>query len=123
MSAFNWVVIENVCPVCNRMATVRCQTHVASSFGGAADGRFQDRDYRLGERMRWWRVDDPDYPTWRVQGRKGAPLQDDAAEEACHSVCTLCGARLYVILRFEDLTPRAVLGLGPEEQWPADYGK
>ena len=122
MGAFNWVLIKEKCPVCQREATIRCQTHVASSFGGGAD-RFQNREYRLGEKMRWWNEADSEYPTWRVLGRKDAQLDSRFAEEACYSECTLCGARLYVILRFQDVTPRVVLGLGPEEEWPPDYWK
>lgn len=73
--------------------------------------------------MRWWNEVDPEYSTWRVLGRKNAELDPHTAEEACYSVCTLCGARLYVVLRFEDVTPVAVLAIGREEEWPFDYWK
>lgn len=122
MGAFNWVVIEERCPVCQREAAIRCQTHVASSYDGDED-RFQDREYRLGEKMRWWDQADPEYPTWRVLGRIDAKFDPRSAEEACYSQCSLCGARLYVILRFQDITPKVVLGLGPEADWPTDYWK
>ena len=123
MGAFNWILITNECPVCKRQATIRCQTHVASSFGGDIDGRFQNREYHLGEKMRWWDDSDPEYPMWRVLGRKDSQLDSRSADEACYAECTLCGARLYVILLFQDLTPQAVLGIGPEEQWPSEYWK
>lgn len=123
MGAFNWVLVKENCPVCQREATIRCQTHVASSFGGAAEGRFQDREYRLGEKMRWWSEADPEYSTWRILGRKDAELDPVSAEEACYSACTLCGARLYVVLRFRDVAPIAVLAIGPEDEWPSDYWK
>lgn len=121
MGAFNWVLIEESCPACRRKATIRCQTHVASSFGGGVESRFQDREYQLGEKMRWWSESDPEYSTWRVLGRRDADVEPDSAEEACYSVCTLCGARLYVVLRFRDLTPIAVLAIGQEDKWPLGY--
>ncbi|MEY4806533.1 MAG: hypothetical protein RLZZ206_922 [Cyanobacteriota bacterium] len=121
MSAFNWVLINEICPVCQCDATIRCQTHVASSFGGGEDGRFQNREYRLGDKMRWWDEGDSEYQKWRVLGRKDGQLGTRIAEEACYSECTLCSARLYAILRFQDITPSAVLGIGPEKEWPSDY--
>jgi len=86
MGAYNWVIIEETCPVCGRKATIRCQTHVASSYGGGPDGRFLDREYRLGERMRWWAPSDPEYPQWRAMGRMDVPLER-SDQEACYSTC------------------------------------
>jgi hypothetical protein len=123
MGAFNWVLITEKCPVCQRNATIRCQTHVASSFDGGADGRFQDREYRLGEKMFWWDESDSKYSAWQILGRRDGQLDPRSAEEACYSECTLCRARLYVILGFQDVTPSAVLGIGPEEEWPPEYWK
>jgi len=122
MAAFNWIWIEGTCPSCRQTATLRCQTHVASSYGGSSV-RFMNFDYRLGETMRWWRKTDPEYPAWRHEGRIRGELAPDCAEEACYSECTRCEARLCVVLGFRDVTPVAVLGIHVESDWPSDYWK
>lgn len=73
--------------------------------------------------MRWWGEEDSNYQSWRVLGRKDAQLESHFAEEACYSECLLCGAELYVVLRFENVIPICVLGLGPKEDWPHEYWK
>lgn len=123
MGAFNWILVHKKCPSCQREATIRCQTHVASSLAGPAEERFANREYRLGEKMRWWGEEHSEYQSWRVLGRKDAQLESRFAEEACYSECLLCGAELYVVLRFENVTPMCVLGLGPKEEWPHEYWK
>lgn len=122
MGAYNWISVTDRCPACHRDATIRCQTHVASSYDGST-GRFMNREYRLGEKMRWWEETHPDYATWRVMGHRSPRPDSSHDEEACYSECTLCGARLYVVLRFHEASPIAVLGVGLEDEWPSDYWK
>lgn len=122
MGAYNWVDLDATCPSCGRPTTIRCQTHAAASFEGDHRGRFNDRTYRLGERMAWWDRADSRFDEWRVNGRKDgvypSPLVD---EEACYSDCTACKRELYVVLRFADVTPEAVVAIGESASWPSDY--
>jgi hypothetical protein len=122
MGAYNWVIAEVTCPACGVRAPVRCQTHVASDYGANGDGRFHDVEYRLGERMRWCPEDDPDFPTWRVGGRRDGsdPSWD---EEACYVTCEACHAALCVVIRFEQLVPVAAVHVSREADWPERYWK
>jgi len=117
VGAFNWIVIDDVCATCGRLAKIRCQTHVASSYGGDEDGRFFDEEYRLGERMRWWEPGHPKFVEWRHDGRID-PVDDPLLdEEACYSHCLLCESDdLVVVVRFRDLTPTEVLGISREKE-------
>ncbi len=122
MSAFNWINVETSCPKCGSTTNLRCQTHVASNYGGDSRGRFHDRDYRLGERMWWWSKDDDRYPDWMVAGRPGMP-KFDSDVEACIAECESCGASLCVVLGFREATPERVLSIAAEDEWPGGYLK
>ena len=119
MAAYNWITICYTCLACRREASIRCQTHIASSYDGDETGRFFDRDYRLGERMAWWVPGHKNYPEWREE--EGLPISSNDAVEACYSRCESCDAGLCVVLRFDDLTPSEVLSCGLEEHWPEGY--
>ncbi len=125
MSAFNYVLVEGVCPVCDHRAQVRCQTHVASDYDGNQAGRFHGREYSLGEAMRWWDDSDARYPGWRVDGRetRAAGAEAEYIEEACYATCLSCGAALCAVLRFRKLVPECLLQLTNEEDWPSGYLK
>jgi len=122
MSAYNWIKVEAECPKCGALATLRCQTHVASDYNGDVRGRFHDREYQLGERMSWWDESDPRYSEWRVQGRDG--LEDpESDEEACYATCGSCGGALCAVIRFRQVVPERLLFVTPEENWPKGYSK
>ena len=121
MAAFNWIIIDGRCPRCGVSGRIRCQTHVASDYGGDARGRFQDREYRLGEELWWWPSGHPRFDAWRIDGRL-EPALDGSVEEACYSRCASCGAELVVVLRFANLRAERVVGPVREEaDWPEGY--
>jgi hypothetical protein len=123
MAAFNWILLEQECPACHTVALIRCQTHVASDFGGDERGRFCDREYRLGQPMHWWPPSHPRFMEWRHGGDAGVAtrLPREMAEEACYGTCAGCGADLFAVVRFRDAVPVEVRQLGLEENWPAGY--
>lgn len=122
MGAFNWINVEASCPKCGSSTNLRCQTHIASDYGGDSRGRFCDRDYGLGEKMWWWSKSDKRYPDWRTEGR-GGPAESAVDEEACYAKCESCGASLCVVLAFREATPKRVLSVVAEEHWPKGYLK
>jgi hypothetical protein len=119
VAAFNWIAFEGECPACGRLGPIRCQTHVASDYGGDRTGRFHDRLYRLGEPMAWWPRDHAAYARWREASEPGQPA--DQALEACYAACAACGADLYVVLRFEEIAAVEVVEFGLEAGWPSGY--
>src|ERR1051325_3408551 len=121
MGAYNWIVIRDQCPVCGQESDIRCQTHIASSYDGDETGRFHDRNYRFGERMAWYFEGHKLFPQWRDGGDPGQP--SDSAVEACYSNCQTCGADLYTVVRFENLTPTQVIELGPGREWPEGHSR
>lgn len=124
MSAFNWILIDSACPICTTTSAIRCQTHIASDYGGDERGRFHDREYHLGEPMLWWPRHDARFPGWRVDGRKtgmASSLTTSIDEEACYSCCTNCGADLCVVLEFHENVPTKVLQITRQEDWPDEY--
>jgi hypothetical protein len=122
VGAANDILIDNVCPICGRLAKIRCQTHVATSYAGDNRGRFCLEEYRLGEQMRWWAPDHPEFLHWRERDRCIDPDDDPhVAEEACYSHCLSCRADLVVVVRYRDLVPVEILGISPETEWPTGY--
>ena len=123
MGAFNWIIVEETCPVCRQRSTIRCQTHIASDFDGDTRGLFHDREYHLGDRMLWWPRGDARFQGWRVGGRMENSIPPDSDEEACYSNCTNCGAELCVVVNFLRAIPRRVVLVAREEDWPPGYNK
>ncbi len=119
MAAFNWISFEALCPQCGVFGAIRCQTHVASDFGGDESGRFCHREYSFGQRMAWWAENDPRYRHWAEEC--GEPLANGSFAEACYSTCSHCGASLCALLLFEDLIPWQSLRLSLESDWPPGY--
>jgi len=120
MAAYNWIEVEASCPACQALATIRCQTHIASSFDGDGSGRFCHRTYRLGEAMAWWTPDDNRFSGWSADAD---PKHRPAVEEACYALCEHCKAELYAVIAFENLVPRKLLATGLERDWPDNYSK
>ena len=114
MSAFNWMIVNHRCPKCDREVEIRCQTHIASSYGGM-DKRFHGETYHLGEKMQWWPPEHPDFEKWRVDGCV-IPCEDDPQfdRECCCSKCLSCGTELYVVIRFKQNLPLTVLQVSEE---------
>ena len=123
MSAYNWLMVEAKCPACERESMIRAQTHVASDYGGDETGRFHDREYRIGDDMRWLPASDPRYTSWRVNGRVQPVPDDDTDEEACYGTCPSCGAHLVAVVRFRRTRIERVIDIRKEEDWPAGYWK
>lgn len=117
MGAFNWITIDATCPVCTWPTSIRCQTHVASTYDGDATGRFHERAYRLGERMAWWPPADPRHDDWR-DAPSAIPRDGSSIDEACYADCTACGDALCVVIRFRDLVPAETCAISPEADWP-----
>jgi hypothetical protein len=122
MAAFNWIELESTCPVCSEATIIRAQSHVAASFESDEQGRFCQRTYKLGDKMRWWPRGNNDYDKWMIGGKK--EIEDpDSVRECCYATCVAHADRLYVVLAIADLVVRGVLEIGPEEKWPASYPK
>jgi hypothetical protein len=121
MAAFNNILIRAHCPSCSRLATILCQTHVASSFTGDHTGRFCLRNYWIGEKMAWWPKDRPEYAGWRCVGEPNQ--ESECALEACYAFCNYCKGDLYAVIQFKALTPVRVIAIGPESEWPSIYSK
>jgi myo-inositol catabolism protein IolC len=120
MSAFNWVKFYAICPKCCELAHIESQCHVASSFEGDEMGRFCNNVYRIGEKMRWWKINNVHWKPWaEIDG--SIREEDSFIKECCYSTCCNCNADLYSIIAFEDITPVKVVDVGMEENWPADY--
>jgi hypothetical protein len=104
VGAYNWILIDARCPACNQRVVLRCQTQVASDYDGDASGRFHDREYRLGEALRWWPRGSEQYNRSRNRG-----VDTSHDEEACHASCADCGASLFVVIAFDETTPVRVI--------------
>ena len=115
MGAYNWIEVDALCPVCGENSTIRCQTHVASSFDGDDSGRFCLRTYRLGDPMPWFSSSETGYHR-RLE--MAEPENQADARETCYSDCTRCDAELFVVIQFRGFTPSEVVGLGLESEWP-----
>jgi len=122
MSAFNCIVFDGVCPKCLAKTILRAQCHIASTFGAENGRYFYNGEYKLGEKMRWWPINHPRWCDWIASGRRSADTSD-VARECCYAACQNCGADLYAIIEFVSLSPRLVIDIGLEENWPKDFDK
>jgi hypothetical protein len=119
MAAFNWIEFEEVCPNCNRLSRIRCQTHIASEFAGDENTDFYRREYRLGDKMAWWPPGHLNFRFWREHSEPNqAP---DQAVEACCADCQNCKAHLCAVILFDDLRPVQVTHLSLESDWPDGF--
>jgi hypothetical protein len=120
MGAYNWIVINRVCPKCKLQGLIKCQTHFCSDYGGDVTGRFHDREYLLGEKMAWWGREDPRHSVWANSNHR---VLLEKFDECCCATCMTCNTNLYVVIEFEDCRPVRVKELGLEEYWPDNYLK
>ena len=118
MAAFNWVIADVSCPVCENVARLRCQTHVASNYGVDSGGRFHDREYALGQAMEWWPREHKRFETWRGGRWRAGGIHTEFDEEACYTTCNNCNAPLYVVILYHMNVPERVVAVGKEEDWP-----
>jgi hypothetical protein len=124
MSAYNWIEIEEKCTYCLSLTLIRCQTHTASSYEGDLAGRFHDRVYTLGQKMAWWPKSNPEGDSWAITNSVAKESQQaETFDECCYASCTNCNSKLYVIVRFRDVTPVEILDIGKEENWPKSFLK
>lgn len=129
MSAFNWIKLHVECPSCLNKINIRCQAHVAASFGGTPS-RFSGNEYLLGESMLWWPNDHPEYERWRGNNLKGHDAsQSETESEACYATCPICNSKLYVVVKFHGPSlssrpsPAKIEAIGLEKEWPSDFLK
>lgn len=120
MAAFNWVEISSICPTCSARTSIRAQSHVAASFENDSQGRFCLQEYKVGDRMRWWRKGENKYEEWKASAQNVA-ADHQSVQECCYASCVAKGDRLFVILEFSDLIVKKVIEIGKEENWPAQY--
>jgi hypothetical protein len=124
MGAYNWITINESCPHCGQFATIRCQTHVASDYGGDQLGRFHDNEYQPGDRMRWYEESHKNFQEWRPESEINPPEPDsENLKECCYANCMNCNRELYAVIEFHFTTPSRVLGVGLEENWPDNFYK
>jgi len=122
MAAYNWISFEAICPNCNQVAHIRCQTHIASDFDGDATGRFCHRVYQLGDKMAWWPKSHKNFAEWREEWRgDSGNLPQNQAVEACYANCENCKADLCAVIYFENLVPVEIKQLISEADWPEEY--
>ncbi len=123
MSAFNWIILEEICPKCRQHSEIVCQSHVCADYDGDETGRFHERKYKLNQKMSWWPEGHAKFNTWK-QGTLIAPDHaDNGVYECCYSKCCECHENLYVVLHFEELVPVNVLKVGLENEWPEEHYK
>ncbi|HVB17548.1 MAG TPA: hypothetical protein VNF04_13510 [Stellaceae bacterium] len=122
MAAFNWVRFDAVCPVCRERASIRAQLHVAAAFEGDARGRFCNRTYRLGEKLRWWDPAHKDFGDWKIGGEPGGVLAGTVLE-CCYAYCMRCARELYAVIEISDLMITKIVEIGPEASWPSVYAR
>lgn len=106
MAAFNYIAFRRICPACSNEVSFVAQTHIASDFEGDASGRFANEVYSLGERMRWFSADHPDFETWKTWGGESSSV-----EEECPATCPNCKTRVVALIRFQDSTPVDIVSL------------
>ena len=122
MAAFNLLRFQAQCPVCRQETSIAAQVHSGASFAADGGGRFCNAEYRVGDRIHWWDAGHPGYRSWPDEGaiRTGVP---DTVRECCYATCAASDDKLYAIVEISDLVLGNVIGIGPEEDWPAGYAK
>jgi hypothetical protein len=121
MGAYNWVRFDARCPRCEASSPIKAQCHIASSYDGDDSGRFHNRIYVVGQTMAWWPRTDRRWPSWTEENRAPSEGQEGVVRECCYANCETCGAELYAVIEFRDLTVVRIVDVGIESLWPADY--
>jgi len=119
MSAYNWITAFATCPHCGTEHEIVIQTHMSSSYGGDERGRFFDRCYALGEKMRWWSKSHPKFAEWIVS--HAVPKEPDSFLECCYGKCSGCKQEIDSVVQFSDVTPVLVKDIGVLDEWPSDF--
>jgi hypothetical protein len=117
VSAYNKLLIADLCPFCEARDALEVQIHVGASDDGDAQGRFCQNEYRLGQRLRWWPADDPRWASWRDGGLAN---RDGTVDECAYGLCRVCASPVFVGVRFRDHTPIDVISAStemPEWAW------
>lgn len=122
MSAYNYILIDKICPACSAKESLIAQTHVASDYDGDEFGRFHDALYRVGEQMRWWPPEHRKHGEWRNGNRKEPDdIPSNEEYECCYTTCSDCRAKFFSVIKFLDVTPISVLDFGQESDWPTSF--
>jgi hypothetical protein len=117
VAAYNVIVFEHQCPVCQRSATIRAQTRIAAAHDGTKEVRFSNRTYGLGELMSWYPPTDPRHAAWSAGGRALGSM----VREACYAQCARCQASLCAVVHFRGLRAVDVGELLREDDWPRGF--
>ncbi|PQJ12717.1 hypothetical protein CJD36_002935 [Flavipsychrobacter stenotrophus] len=122
MGAFNWIVLIAQCPNCGNCSTIRCQTHIASSYDGPGSDRFHDHTYELGDTMPWFDKDTPVYNDW-AQGNVIVSTSEPTVSECCYGKCNSCNIDCFVVIVFNNRKVAYIESIGRIEDWPEAYYK
>ncbi len=117
MGLFNTIRFEEECPSCAAPRIFWFQTKYAASMDYDKDGRFALNDYRLGEKMRWWPKDSPEYDLWLPWGPPRAGI---TPYEFGVATCQVCGLERFARIEFSELVPKRVSAFAPISMWPRD---
>jgi len=121
MSAYNWIKFDEICPTCKEFVGIKAQSKMASSYNGTTD-RFHNKEYRIGDTMKWWTKDDTRYDDWNKSNQM-TKLDINSIKECCYSICLSCESKLYAVIEFKNITPTKVVKLGVEANYPNEYYK
>lgn len=121
MSAYNWIVAVVSKNTDNDTTTIRCQTHIASSYEGNDSGRFHDKEYKLGEKMAWWQPLEPKYRSWRDGDNRKVTDDNEAVAFECCLASSEQNDSLYAVIKFENLVPVEIVEFGNECDWPEGF--
>ena len=113
MSAFNYITFSGTCVYCKENTQIEVQTHMAASFNGDDQGRFCLFHYNLGETMRWWPANHPEFDQW-IDFR-AHPTENNTYLEDCYGACKNCDQELIAIIEFKNLTPIALREIRTDE--------
>lgn len=113
MSAFNYITFTETCIYCQKSTEFEVQTHMASSFNGNEDGRFCNKYYHLGQKMKWWTSEHPEFDDWVDLDAK--QTDNNTYLEQCYGSCKDCKKKLIAIVEFKTLTPMAVIEIQADD--------
>ena len=70
-------------------------------------GRWNERVYRLGEKMAWFTEEDEDHAFWMTYGK---PVEGLLPYEFCWGTCPSCAAKFYARIELENVRAMRISG-------------
>ncbi len=122
MGAYNWILIDAICPNCGKTSVICAQTHVGATYSGNDNTRFHDNYYKPGDMLLWFDRAHPSYHQWK-QGNHINVLPDNLESECCYSKCTTCKLECYAVVAFNDLKITQVEIIGTLDKWSETHYK